>query len=168
MFTSTHTHFHFHFPRDPGHEEILRAIREQTEDLKMNLQEVIADNAIDTTALVEEVGNLIAIVNDIPARVQAAVAGAFADAGVSNETAIAALQAVDARVEEAVAAAKAAVAGVDVSPATATDTLSGGEGVDTVVGGAGEETLAGEVGVDLVSASETSDEPAVLPPSTQA
>lgn len=156
---------HFHFPRDPGHEEITHSIRE-LKDLIMPLADQIAALAADDTELAAEVTQMSsnmddfeAIVLDIPARIQAAVASALADAGVEGQAAVDALNNVDSSVKVALSAASAALAkakgvltptGTDTTTDTSgNDTVSGAGGGDqTVVGGQGDDTLGGGTGND--------------------
>ncbi len=147
-------HVIVNFPQsEPGHsEEILTAIREIGTTMA-TLQETVAELAADDTELAADVTALVNIINDIPARIQAAVVQALTDAGVNDENTRIALNAIDGSVKEAIAAAKA------VLPATpGGDTTSGGDtSTDTVVGGGGDDTVTGGNGSDTVTAGGGTD-----------
>jgi len=172
-------------PGDSG--EILTAIRELGTQMT-TLQDTVAELVADDTELAADVTALVNIINDIPARIQAAVASALTEAGVNDETIRTSLNAIDGSVKEAIAAAKAVLpttvpGGGDTTTGgdTNTDTTTGGGGTDTIVGGTGDDTVTGGNGSDTVAAgggtdttvggqgSDTvaaGDGPAVPPPSS--
>lgn len=174
---------HIHFPGDPRHSEILHAIGEARNEIMATLQDTINTLSTDDAELAADVNALVSIINDIPARIQAAVASALTTAGVPDATIQASLQNVDDTVKTAIAAAKAALpvppgtsttSGADTSTntvtgAAGTDTLTGGNGTDTApnpgradttVGGSGLDTLGSASGTDTITT------PAVPPPSS--
>lgn len=160
---------HTHFPSDPGHEEILSAIREMKE-LAMTLNETVVQLSADDTELAADVTALVNIINDIPARIQAAVVDALTKAGVSDSTITAALTNVDSTVQSAIAAAKAVLpaapaTGTDTitAPSTPVDTVMGGNGADTVTAGGGTDTTVGGQGNDMIDGGATGPLPPVDP-----
>lgn len=159
-----HHHVHFHFHSDPGQGETLAAIRE-VKELAMNLNDTLNELTADDAELAADVNALVSIINDIPNRTQAAVAGALTDAGLSDEHVRAALNAVDSTVKDAIAAARAVLpptsppavnaAGTDTVGAGATDSLSGGQGNDAVTNGNGAGTSDTGLGNDTAGATSS-------------
>lgn len=152
-------------PADAGSSgEILTALRHLKDDMA-TLQETIATLTADDTELSADVSALVGIINDIPARIQAAVVDALTKAGVDDTTITAALNGVDATVKSAIAAAKAVLpastgtGGQDTTGGsdTSTDTTSGGGGTDTIVGAGGDDTVTGGNGSDTVAAGGGTD-----------
>ncbi len=146
-------HHYFHFPpRAPGHaEEILTTLRE-LENKMATLQDTINELSADDAELAADVTALVNIINDIPARIQAAVVDALTKAGVDDATITAALGGVDTTVKAAIEAAKAVLPvaptpGADTT--VGTDTVAGDSvaesagGADTVTGSAGDDSVAG-------------------------
>lgn len=142
-------HF-FHFPRDPGHGEILTAIRE-VKDLTMNLTDTVTQLAADDNELAADVTALVAIINDIPNRTNAAVAAALANAGVTGDAAVAALNAVDLTVKDAITAAKSVLPASVPTPPSGTDTSTGSDTTtSTIGGGTGNDTIGGGSSTDIL------------------
>jgi hypothetical protein len=178
-------------PSDTGHlGEILAATRENGITMA-TLQDTVNQLAGDDTELAADVNALVNIINDIPARIQAAVVSALTSAGFNDTTIQAALDGVDSTVKTAIAAAKAALpvlpgtgtdttGGTTQSGTTAVDTITGGTGDDSLtganstVGGQGSDTLGAGVGNDSLTGANsaassapvlTGDGPSVPPPS---
>lgn len=148
MEVKAEVNIHIHFPSDPGQGETLAAIRE-VKEIAMNLNDTLAELTADDAELAADVVAMVNIINDIPARIQAAVAGAMADAGVSDDQTRAALNAVDATVKDAIAAARAVL---PTPPHPSVDP----SGTNTVGAGAADDTISGGVdGNDTIGSTTT-------------
>lgn len=171
-------HHHFHFPSDPGQGKIIAALRE-VKELAMNMNDALAELTADDTELAADVAGLVNIINDIPARVQAAVAGALTDAGLADEHIRLALNNVDATVKDAITAAQSvlppppvAVAPVQAPPVAGSDTLTGEQGNDTIGGTIGNDTVAAAAptSADTLAGGQAPDTVpgGAMPPATDA
>lgn len=153
-------HHHFHFPSEPGQGKILEAIREVKEQV-MNLNDTIAELTADDDELAADVNALVSIINDIPNRVQAAVAGSLTNAGVADDHIRTALNAVDSTVKDAIAAAMTALP--PTSPPTGQDSVVGTDtGASTLTGGQGNDSIGTDTGnaasgTDSLAGGQASD-----------
>lgn len=143
--------------------EILTALRLMKDNMA-TLQETIAALTADDTELAADVTALVSIINDIPARIQAAVVDALTKAGVPDATVTEALNNVDNTVKLAIAEAKSVLppsTGTDgqdtTGGGTTTDTVTGGQGADTIGGGTPTDTLVGGQGNDTVTVGNGND-----------